>query len=85
VNDAPVPRVARTVPQLVDDTRQRLASLEACLPRHLDAVGLSRSKLPSKAMSYGATLAWRINEVGQTAMEYFDRKRLVAAMLLTRC
>ena len=66
------------------EVKERLISFERRLPRQIDILALSRSKLPFKALEYRETLIWRITELGQAAVQHFDAKKLVAAMLLTR-
>ena len=62
-----------------------LQSLESTLAKRLDAMVVSQtSKLPWKAILYAQTLAWRIAELGRSALDNFEKDRLVAAIILTR-
>jgi hypothetical protein len=72
------------VTKYLAEITERLARFERSLPRQIDILALSRSKLPFKALEYRETLIWRITELGQSALENFEAKKLAAAILLTR-
>jgi hypothetical protein len=69
---------------LMSEIRQRLRVFERHLPRQIDPLAMSRSKLPFKALLYREALIWRVTELGMAAFENFDANRLAAAILLTR-
>lgn len=74
-----------SVPLLMQEIRERLQSLEANLPKSLDAMAVSRTtKLPWKALLYRETLSWRMAELARDAFEHFEKDRLASAILLTR-
>jgi Asp-tRNA(Asn)/Glu-tRNA(Gln) amidotransferase A subunit family amidase len=70
---------------LMEEIRDRLHRLESSLPKHLDAMAVSRAtKLPWKALLYREALIWRMAELSRAAFENFEKDRLVAAIVLTR-
>jgi hypothetical protein len=70
---------------LMNEIRERLQLLESSLPKHLDAMDVSRTaKLPWKALLYREALIWRMAELSRAAFENFEKDRLVAAIVLTR-
>jgi hypothetical protein len=84
VSDTTVNDGERPIPEYIAEIAQRLAAFESSLPRELDPVALSRSKLPFKALGYRETLIWRITELGKAALENYNEHRFAAAILLTR-
>jgi hypothetical protein len=74
----------KTTDEWLAEADGRLALFEKNLPRQIDPIALSRSKLPFKALSYRETLIWRVTELGRTAVENFKKDRVAAATLLTR-
>lgn len=73
------------IEHLTSEIRSRLELLESSLPKHADAMDLSRTaKLPFKALVCRETLVWRMTELGSTALESFEKNRLTSAILLTR-
>jgi hypothetical protein len=75
---------ADNIPTWIAEIDERLASFTHNLPRELDPIALSRSKLPFKAMGYRETLIWRVTELAQGAVDNYKQGRVVAATLLTR-
>lgn len=75
---------SKTIEQWIVEAEGRLAGLARDLPRQIDPVAMSRSKLPFKAASYRETLIWRVTELGRSAVENFKLDRVAAAVLLTR-
>jgi hypothetical protein len=74
-----------SAPALMDEIRKRVELLELSLPKHLDAMDVSRTaKLPWKALLYREALIWRMTELSRAAFENFEKDRLVAAIVLTR-
>jgi hypothetical protein len=73
----------RSTSEYLIEIAECLAAFERSLPRQLDPVAMSSSKLPFKALGYRETLIWRITELGQAALENFKQKRFAAAILLT--
>jgi len=74
----------KTTEEWLSEADGRLALFEKNLPRQIDPIALSRSKLPFKALSYRETLIWRVTELGRAAVENFKQHRVAAATLLTR-
>jgi hypothetical protein len=70
--------------RFVTEIEERLQTFERNLPRRIDPVALSRSKLPFKALAYREVLIWRVTELGRTAFENLHADRLAAAILLAR-
>lgn len=68
----------------VGEIEGRLQTFERNLPRRIDPIALSRSKLPFKALAYREALIWRVTELGRTALENLHANRLAAAILLVR-
>ena len=78
-------RVEETVESLMSEIRGRLQDIESSLPRNLDILAVSPTpKLPFKALSYRATLIWRMAELSRDAYHAFEADRLASAILLTR-
>ena len=75
---------AQNIPKWIAEIDSRLASFAQNLPREIDPVALSRSKLPFKALVYRETLIWRVTELAQAAVENYKQGRVAAATLLTR-
>ncbi len=70
---------------LLAEIRDRLARLEANLPRRVDPMAVSpTAKLPFKALSYREALIWRMAELGRSALDSFTNDNLASAILLTR-
>lgn len=62
-----------------------LAQIAAARPQALDARRTARrSKLPFKATLYRDSLLWRIEELGRSALNAYDRDDHVAGIVLTR-
>jgi hypothetical protein len=62
-----------------------LAQIAAARPQALDARRTARrSKLPFKATLYRDSLLWRIEELGRSALDAYDRDDHVAGIVLTR-
>ena len=76
-----VPR--KTTETLLQEIDARLRLLEADRPTRLDMVS-STSKLPANTLRYREALIWRIEQLGRTAFENFERNKLASAILLTR-
>jgi len=70
--------------RFVTEIEERLQAFEQNLPRRVDPIALSRSKLPFKALAYREVLIWRVTELGRTAFENLHADRLAAAILLAR-
>jgi hypothetical protein len=73
-----------SIADLMDEIRGNLDIFEANLPKRVDAMAVSSSKLPSKVLWYREALIWRIAELGRAAFQSFERDTLVAAIVLTR-
>jgi len=70
---------------LLAEAREQLRQLEAALPDGVDGYGLSqRCKLPFKVLWYREAMFWRTVQLGKSALENFDKDKLVSAILLTR-
>jgi len=69
---------------LMNEIKERLRVFERDLPRQIDPLALSRSKLPFKALLYREALIWRVTELAMAAFENFEANGLAAAILLTR-
>lgn len=70
--------------RFITEIEECLQTLKRNLPRRIDPIALSRSKLPFKALAYRETLIWRVEELGRTAFENLHADLLAAAILLTR-
>jgi hypothetical protein len=75
---------ARQIEEWTRETAERLARFEKSLPRRMDPVAMSKSKIPFKADAYRKTLIWRATQLGHCALENFRREWVAAAVLLTR-
>jgi hypothetical protein len=69
---------------LISEIEARLGLFEQNLPRQIDPVGLSRSKLPFKALSYRETLIWRVTELARVALDALHAGRLAVSVVLAR-
>jgi hypothetical protein len=75
----------KTAPFLLDECRGRVQALESSLPKHLDAMDVSRTaKLPWKALLSRESLSWRMAELARSALESFENDKLVAGVTLAR-
>ncbi len=81
----PPSRTMKKSAELLEEIRKDVENLESHLPEQVDAMAVARiSKLPSKALIYRETLAWRMAELSRDAYEHFVRSNLVSAIVLTR-
>lgn len=77
--------MTESIKELLEEIRNRLSDIEACLPDKIDILAVSpRSKLPFKALTYRETLIWRMAELSRSAYEAFVNNNLASAILLTR-
>jgi hypothetical protein len=77
-------KLQRSVAEYKAEVAARLDTFARNLPKQIDALAISRMKLPGSAMWYRETMIWRFTELAQDALEKLDRKRFVSAMVLTR-
>ena len=70
--------------EMLTEVRERLKILEASLPRQIDPIGISRTKLPAKVLNYRETLIWRVAELARAALQTLDAEQFAAAVVLTR-
>ena len=75
---------APTLEEMVAESRRRLTTLENSLPKQIDPIGISRTKLPSKVLSYREALIWRVAELARAALQTFETQQFAAATVLTR-
>ena len=74
-----------TPEELIDEIRIGLAELEDGLPTDLNASAVSETaKLPFKALSIRAVLAWRFVDISCSVMRCVDENRTASAAVLTR-
>src|SRR5450755_1877378 len=73
-----------TLDEMVHEIRGRLKTLESSLPKQIDPVGLSRTKLPFKVLNYREVLIWRVAELARAALQTFEAQQFAAAVVLTR-
>ncbi len=66
------------------EIRDRLEVLEANLPRRVDAMAVSSSRLPSKVLWYREALIWRMVDLARAAFQSFEQNTLVSGIVLTR-
>jgi hypothetical protein len=66
------------------EAADRLARFERSLPRQMDPLAISKSKIPFKADAFRKTLIWRATQLGHCALENYRREWIAAAVLLTR-
>ena len=74
----------RSIPDLLNEIREKLDVIEAHLPSRVDAMVSPESKLPFKALVYRAASMWRMAELSRGAYNHFNEGRLANAILLTR-
>src|ERR1700704_6673466 len=75
----------KSVAELMDEIRARLAAFDSRLPVRISAMDVSpTSKLPYKVLLYREPLMWRMVELGRAALENFAADKLVAGIVLTR-
>ena len=74
-----------TTEELIKEIRSGLEKLEDGLPTDLDASAVSETaKLPFKALSIRAVLAWRFVDISCSVMRCVDEDRTASAAVLTR-
>ena len=74
-----------TTEELIKEIRSGLEKLEDGLPTDLDASAVSETaKLPFKALSIRAVLAWRFVDISCSVMRCVDENRTASAAVLTR-
>lgn len=69
---------------LLDESRARVSLLQKSLPRELDGIALSLSKLPFKVLLYREALIWRMAELSEGACHHFEADNVISAIVLTR-
>lgn len=73
-----------TLDQMLAEIRGRLTILENSLPRQVDPIRISRTKLPFKVLHYREALIWRVAELAKAALRTFEAQQFSAAIVLTR-
>ena len=74
----------RSIPDLLNEIREKLDVIEAHLPIRVDAMVSPESKLPFKALVYRGASMWRMAELSRGTYNHFNEGRLANAILLTR-
>src|ERR1700730_15259486 len=74
----------RTPDEMLAEIRGRLTILENSLPKQIDPIGISRTKLPFKLLNYREALIWRVAELARAALQSFEAQQVAAAIVLTR-
>ncbi len=64
-----------TLDEMLAECRERLTMLENSLPKQIDPIGLSRTKLPSKVLNYREALIWRVAELARvvTCLDFLNQ------------
>src|SRR3954452_18941088 len=70
--------------ELWKEDELRVRHLEKHRPNEIDGVGISRSKLPFKALWYRESLLWRTVELGVSALDALKADRLASGIPLIR-
>jgi hypothetical protein len=70
--------------EMLTEIRGRLTALENSLPKQIDPIGISRTKLPFKVLNYREALIWRVAELARAALQTFEAQQFAAAIVLTR-
>jgi hypothetical protein len=73
-----------TLEEMLAEIQGRLKILESSLPKQIDPIGISRTKLPFKVLNYCEALIWRIAELARAALQTFEAQQFAAAIVLTR-
>jgi hypothetical protein len=73
-----------TLDEMLAEVRKRIKLLENSLPKQIDPIGISRTKLPFKVLSYREALIWRVVELAHAAHRIFEAGQIVASIVLTR-
>jgi hypothetical protein len=73
-----------TLDEMLSEIRARLIMIESSLPKQIDPIGISRTKLPFKVLGYREALIWRVAELARAAFQILDAKQFAAAIVLTR-
>lgn len=73
-----------TLDEMVAEIQGRLQTLESSLPKQIDPIGISRTKLPFKVVNYREALIWRVAELARAALTTFEAQQFAAAIVLTR-
>lgn len=69
---------------MLAEIRGRLTILENSLPKQIDPIGISRTKLPFTVLNYREALIWRVAELARAALQTFEAQQFAAAIVLTR-
>lgn len=77
-------KMQQSVAEYKAEIAERLEAFAGSLPKQLDALAISRMKLPGNAMWYRETMIWRFTELAQEAFDNLNRERFASAMVLTR-
>jgi hypothetical protein len=78
-------QLTETIPELLQETAQRLQTLQQSLIPRLDAADVSvRAKLPFHVIQHREGLAWRCAELAADARDAISARRWAAASLLVR-
>src|SRR4051812_27604097 len=83
-----------TLDEMIQEVQARIRILERSLPRQIDPIAISRTKLPFKILHLtnfscqrhhyrGATI-WRITELARASFQSFEGEQLAAAIVLAR-
>lgn len=73
-----------TLDEMLAEVPERLKLLENSLPKQIDPIGISRTRLPFKVLSYREALLWRVAELARAAHQTFEAGQFAAAIVLTR-
>src|SRR5207249_3038411 len=72
--------------ETLKEVRDYAGGLAALLPKRVQAVAFtSKSKLPFKAQAIRELLLHRTSALASAAVDLFEQKRVIPAVVLTRC
>lgn len=69
----------------IDRAKALISEFKKNLPARVDPISLTlKSKIPYKAVSLRELLFHRITELGESAIELYEKKRIISAFIITR-
>ena len=69
----------------IDSAKVLISEFKKILPDRVDPISITlKSKIPYKAVSLRELLLYRITELGESAIELYEKKRTISAFIITR-
>lgn len=69
----------------IDSAKALISEFKKILPARVDPISITlKSKIPYKAVSLRELLLHRITEIGESAIELYEKKKIISAFIITR-